>query len=164
MFKVVVVLLCEYGVVEVDYFFFQFGVEQVIVIDYQNCGNLLVGIGFFVVECDLVVVGFEQMMVCIYMFNLDGMVMVLFVVGDGFLIYEGVIDIVGVLGIVVLIIFDFEDIVGGFCGNLLLIGNIVDMVVVVLVIMVDNGMLVVVMCVIDVGIDGYELCEDFEDN
>ncbi len=42
---------------DVDYLFLQVGVEQPMVTDRQNCGNLLAGVGPFAVERGLVVAG-----------------------------------------------------------------------------------------------------------
>jgi 4-oxalomesaconate tautomerase len=162
--KVAVVSTCDHGVADVDYLFLQLGVDQAIVTDKQNCGNLLAGIGPFAVERDLVEAAGDSASVRIHMLNSDGVATAVFPIADGLPVYEGTAAISGVPGTAAPIHLDFEDIAGGFCGDLLPTGNVVDTIAGVPVTMVDNGMPVVVMRAADVGISGYEPCEELEDN
>lgn len=73
--------------------------------------------------------------------------------------YVGESCIDGVLGSVSLILFYFFDVVGFSCGVLLLIGWVCDCFDGVEVICIDNGMLVILLCVCDFGCIGYEMCE-----
>ncbi len=69
--KVAVVSPCDHGVGDVDYLFLQLGVDEPIVTDRQNCGNLLAGIGPFAVERGLVPAGTGPTRVSIHMLNTD---------------------------------------------------------------------------------------------
>jgi len=162
--KVAVVSVCEHGVADIDYLFLQLGVEQAIVTDRQNCGNLLAGIGPFAVERGLIDGNTAEATVRIHMLNSDGIATTTFALDHGLPVYAGDTTIAGVPGTAAPITLDFEDIAGGFCGGLLPTGNVVDTVAGVPVTMVDNGMPVVVMKASDVGITGYEPCEDLEDD
>ncbi len=160
--KVAVVSPCDHSMADVDYLFLQLGVEREIVTDRQNCGNLLAGIGPFAVERGLVPAGGDAATVGIHMLNSDGVARSAFAITDGLPIYEGDAAIGGVPGTAAAITLEFEDIAGGFCGGLLPTGNVVDTIAGVPVTMVDNGMPVVVMRAADVGITGYEPCEELE--
>ncbi len=162
--KVAVVSLCGHGVAEVDYLFLQLGVEEAVVTDRQNCGNLLAGIGPFAVERGLIAATGDEATVRIHILNSDGVATATFPVSDGLPVYAGDAAISGVPGTAAPITLEFEDVAGGFCGGLLPTGNVVDHVAGVPVTMVDNGMPVVVMRAEDVGITGYEPCDQLERN
>lgn len=162
--KVAIVSACEHGVADVDYLFLQLGVEQALVTDRQNCGNLLAGIGPFAVERNLVFGDGGEADVRVHMLNSDGVATATFALADGLPIYAGDAAIAGVPGTAAPITLDFEDIAGGFCGGLLPTGNVVDTIAGVQVTMVDNGMPVVVLRAADVGISGHEPCEELESN
>jgi 4-oxalomesaconate tautomerase len=53
--------------VDVDYLFLQVFVDQPIVTDAQNCGNLLAGVGPFAIERALVSAAEEETRVSIFM-------------------------------------------------------------------------------------------------
>ena len=67
--KVAVVSKSERPGVDVDYLFLQVAVDQPIVSDNQNCGNILAGVGPFAIERGLVSAEREQTQVTIYMEN-----------------------------------------------------------------------------------------------
>src|SRR3546814_14883745 len=67
--KVAVVNLFERDCFDVDYLFLQVFVDQAIVTDAQNCGNILAGVGPFAIERGLVAVAGEQTEVRIFMEN-----------------------------------------------------------------------------------------------
>jgi 4-oxalomesaconate tautomerase len=160
--KIAIVSRCEHGVADVDYLFLQLGVDEAIVTDRQNCGNLLAGIGPFAVERELVVAGDDETRVRIHMLNSDGVAVATFPTSDGMPVYAGDTAISGVPGTAAPVQLEFEGTAGGFCGDLLPTGNVVDTVAGVPVTMVDNGMPVVVMRADDVGVTGYESCEALE--
>lgn len=162
--KVAIVSPCHHGIAEVDYLFLQLGVDQAIVTDRQNCGNLLAGIGPFAVERDLVEAAGDAASVRIHMLNSDSVAVAGFPLAHGLPRYDGDTAIAGVPGTAAPITLDFEDLAGGFCGALLPTGNAMDEVAGVAVTMVDNGMPVVVMRAADVGIAGTETCEELEAN
>jgi 4-oxalomesaconate tautomerase len=162
--KIAIVSPCQHGRADVDYLFLQLGVDQALVTDRQNCGNLLAGIGPFALERGLVLSAGDRAMVRIHMLNSDSVAVAGFAVADGVPVYDGDAAIAGVPGTAAPITLDFEDLAGGFCGDLLPTGNVVDTVAGVSVTLIDNGMPVVVMRAADVGITGYESCEELEEN
>lgn len=159
--KVAVVSRCEHGVAEVDYLFLQLGVDEALVTDRQNCGNLLAGIGPFSVERGLVE-SRDDAEVRIHMLNSDGVAIANFANANGLPVYEGDTTVSGVPGTAAPVTLEFENIAGGSTGSLLPTGNIEDELEGVPVTMIDNGMPVVVMRAADVGITGYESCEELE--
>ncbi|MET1022002.1 MAG: PrpF domain-containing protein, partial [Arthrobacter sp.] len=67
--KVAVVSKSARAGVDVDYLFLQVFVDQPIVTDSQNCGNLLAGVGPFAIERDLIPATGEETRVAIFMDN-----------------------------------------------------------------------------------------------
>ena len=67
--KVAIVKKSERPGVDVDYLFLQVAVDQPLVSDAQNCGNLLAGVAPFAIERGLVPVIDNQTHVSIYMEN-----------------------------------------------------------------------------------------------
>ena len=157
--KVAVVSRCAHGSADVDYLFLQLGVDEALVTDRQNCGNLLAGIGPFAVERGIV----EPTGVArIHMLNTDGLATATFPVSEGLPVYAGDTAISGVPGTAAAITIEFGNIAGGSTGSLLPTGNVEDFVAGVPVTMIDNGMPVVVMRASDVGVTGYESCDELE--
>jgi 4-oxalomesaconate tautomerase len=150
--------------VDVEYLFLQVGVDEALVSDAQNCGNLLAGVGPFAVERGLHPAAGAEASVRIHMVNTDSIATATFPIADGCPVYGGTAAISGVPGTAAAIRLDFEDIAGGSCGSLLPTGNAVDEVCDVTCTLVDNGMPVVVMRAIDVGVTGYESCAELESN
>jgi len=162
--KVAVVGLCDHGEADVDYLFLQLGVDEALVTDRQNCGNLLAGIGPFAVERGLIEPTDGQCDVRIHMLNSNSFATATFDVSDGLPVYEGGTEISGVPGGAAPITLEFENMAGGFTGALLPSGNVVDDVAGVAVTMIDNGMPVVVMRAEHMGVSGYESCRELEQN
>ena len=67
--KVAVVARSTRPGVDVDYLFLQVFVDQAIVTDAQNCGNLLAGVGPFAIERGLVAATGDTTRVAIFMVN-----------------------------------------------------------------------------------------------
>jgi 4-oxalomesaconate tautomerase len=67
--KVAVVKKSEREGIDVDYLFLQVFVDQAIVTDAQNCGNILSGVGPFAIERGLVAASGDETPVAIYMEN-----------------------------------------------------------------------------------------------
>jgi 4-oxalomesaconate tautomerase len=149
---------------DVDYLFLQVFVDEPIVTDQQNCGNLLAGIGPFAVERGLVEVDAtsESASVRIYMANTDSLATATFPLTAGRPDYAGDAAIDGVPGTAAAIQIDFADIAGGSCGSLLPTSNFVDVIDSVEVTLIDNGMPVVVMRAADLGIAGTESPAELE--
>ena len=151
---------------DVDYLFLQVFVDEPIVTDQQNCGNLLAAVGPFAVERGLVHVDGDDSSgsVRIFMVNTDSLATARFPVRRGLPVYTGETSIDGVPGTAAAIELDFAGIAGGSCGALLPTGHAVDVIDGVEVTMIDNGMPVVVMRASDLGVTGSESPAELEDN
>lgn len=154
--KVAVVSKSERDGVDVDYLFLQVFVDQAIVTDAQNCGNILAGIGPFAIERGLTPTTANETKVTIYMENTGQIAVATVQTPDGLVTYDGAVKIDGVPGSHAPIPLEFRDTAGSSCGALLPTGNAVDLVNGVPVTLIDNGMPCVVMKAEDVGITGYE--------
>ncbi|TYP78672.1 4-oxalomesaconate tautomerase [Maritimibacter alkaliphilus HTCC2654] len=162
--KVAVVKRSEREGVDVDYLFLQVFVDQPIVTDKQNCGNMLAGVGPFAIERGLIPATGEETKVSIYMENTGQVAVADVKTPGGVVTYAGEASIDGVPGTAAPIPLEFKDTAGSSCGALLPTGNAVDTVEGVEVTMIDNGMPVVVMRGADMGITGDESPEELEAN
>ena len=162
--KVALVRTSDRDDADVDYLFLQVSVDEPVVSDRQNCGNLLAGIGPFAVERGLVTPTTDaaDATVRVYMVNTDSIATARFPLVDGRPGYDGTTAIDGVPGTGAAIHLDFEDIAGGSCGALLPTGNVTDVIDGVEVTLIDNGMPVVVIRGSDLGIDGAESPAELE--
>jgi 4-oxalomesaconate tautomerase len=154
--KVAVVSKSVRDGVDVDYLFLQVFVDQAIVTDAQNCGNILTGVGPFAIERGLVTATGDETLVTIFMENTGQVAVATVQTPDGVVTYAGDAKIDGVPGSHAAIPVEFRDTAGSSCGALLPTGNAVDVVNGVPVTLIDNGMPCVVMKAADVGITGYE--------
>ncbi len=154
--KVAVVSKSTRAGVDVDYLFLQVFVDQAIVTDAQNCGNILAGIGPFAIERGLVQATGDETLVTIFMENTGQVAVATVKTPGGTVSYAGDARIDGVPGSHAPIPLEFRDTAGSSCGALLPSGNAVDVVNGVPVTLIDNGMPCVVMKAVDVGIVGYE--------
>ena len=154
--KVAVVAASDRPGVDVDYLFLQVFVDQAIVTDAQNCGNILAGIGPFAIERGLVPAAADETRVTIFMENTGQIAVATVATPGGKVSYQGTARIDGVPGAHAPIPLEFRDTAGSSCGALLPSGNAVDIVNGVPVTLIDNGMPCVVMKAADVGITGYE--------
>lgn len=162
--KIAVVKRSERDGIDVDYLFLQVFVDQAIVTDAQNCGNILAGVGPFAIERGLVAAQEGVTPVTIFMENTDQTAVAQVPVKDGHVVYSGDAKIDGVPGTAGAIPITFKDTAGSTCGALLPSGNAVDVIDGVEVTMIDNGMPVVVMRASDMGISGTETREELEAN
>ena len=154
--KVAVVSKSTREGIDVDYLFLQVFVDQAIVSDAQNCGNILAGIGPFAIERGLVDASGDETRVAIYMENTGQVAVATVQTPAGQVSYAGDAAIDGVPGTHAPVPLEFRDTAGSSCGALLPSGNAVDVVNGVPVTLIDNGMPCVVMKAEDVGITGYE--------
>jgi 4-oxalomesaconate tautomerase len=154
--KVAVVSRSQREGIDVDYLFLQVFVDQAIVTDAQNCGNILAGVGPFAIERGLVSATGDETRVAIYMENTGQVAVAAVRTPGGRVIYSGEAAIDGVPGTHAPIPLEFSDTAGSSCGALLPTGHAVDMIDGVPVTLIDNGMPCVVMKAEDVGITGYE--------
>lgn len=162
--KIAVIKRSERDGIDVDYLFLQVFVDQAIVTDAQNCGNILAGVGPFAIERGLVAAQEGVTPVTIVMENTDQTAVAQVPVKDGQVVYSGEARIDGVPGTAGAIPITFKDTAGSTCGALLPSGNAVDVIDGVEVTMIDNGMPVVVMRASDMGISGTETRGELEAN
>ncbi|WP_421856667.1 4-oxalomesaconate tautomerase [Marinomonas sp.] len=162
--KVAVVKKSERDDADVDYLFLQVFVDQAIVTDAQNCGNILAGIAPFAIERGLVEAKEGETSVRIFMENTGQIAVARVEIKDGEVQYEGDARIDGVPGFSAAVPIVFQDTAGSSCGALLPTGNVVDVIDGIEVTCIDNGMPVVIMRAADMGITGTESREELEAN
>jgi len=162
--KVAVVQKSERIGVDVDYLFLQVFVDQAIVTDAQNCGNILSGVGPFAIERGLVPPQDGETPVAIFMENTSQIAISRVQTPGRKVSYRGAAMIDGVPKGSAPVPITFKDTAGSSCGALLPTGNAMDVVQGVEVIMIDNGMPCVVMRAADMGIAGDESPGDLEAN
>jgi 4-oxalomesaconate tautomerase len=141
---------------DVDYLFLQIFVDQAIVTDAQNCGNLLAGVGPFAIERGLVAATGDATRVAIFMVNTGQVAVATIATPRGRVAYTGDARIDGVPGTAAAIPLEFTDTAGSICGALLPSGNVADTIDGVACTLIDNGMPCVVLAAADVGASGYE--------
>lgn len=154
--KVAIVSRSVHDGADVDYLFLQVFVDEAIVSDKQNCGNMLAGVGPFAIERGLVVPAGDETDVAIHMDNTGKIAVATIQTPGGRVTYAGEAQIDGVPGTAAPVALAFSDIAGSTCGALLPTGNVVDDMEGVPVTLIDNGMPCVVLRAADVGITGYE--------
>lgn len=154
--KVAVVSASAREDADVDYLFLQVYVDQALVSDAQNCGNMLAGVGPFAIERGLVAAGDGETEVRIFMVNTGKLAVATVRTPGGRVDYAGAAHIDGVPGSAAPIPLAFADIAGSSCGALLPTGNVVDQIDGVQATLIDNGMPCVLMRAQDLGISGYE--------
>ncbi|TKT74596.1 4-oxalomesaconate tautomerase [Aquamicrobium sp. LC103] len=162
--KVAVVGKSQRPGADVDYLFLQVFVDEPIVSDGQNCGNILAGVGPFAIERGLVEAVDGRTEVRIFMEN-TGQVATARVETPGRRVsYAGDARIDGVPGAAAPVPITFADTAGSSCGALLPTGNAVETIEGVECTLIDNGMPCVVMRAADLGIEGTETPEALEAN
>ena len=162
--KVAVVSKSARGGVDVDYLFLQVFVDQALVSDSQNCGNILAGVGPFALERGLVEAADGKTDVRIFMENTSQIAVATVETPGGRVSYEGEARIDGVPGTSAPMGIVFEDTAGSTCGALLPTGNAVDVVEGVGVTLIDNGMPCVILSAADFGLSGNETPAELEAN
>jgi 4-oxalomesaconate tautomerase len=162
--KIAVVKRSERPDVDVDYLFLQVFVDQAIVTEAQNCGNILAGVGPFAIERGLIKAKDGETEVRIFMENTGQVATARVSTPNGCVTYSGVVRIDGVPGTAAPVPITFADTAGSSCGALLPTGNAVDVIDGVECTLIDNGMPCVVMRAADLGIEGTESPEALEAN
>jgi 4-oxalomesaconate tautomerase len=160
--KVAVIRKSEREGIDVDYLFLQVFVDQAIVTDAQNCGNILAGVGPFAIERGLVAATGDETRVAIFMENTGQVAIATVQTPGGAVNYSGDAKIDGVPGSHAPVPVEFRDTAGSSCGALLPTGNPVDQIEGVRCTLIDNGMPCIVFKAEDVGATGYETREDLE--
>lgn len=162
--KVAVVDISQRADADVDYLFLQVFVDQAIVTDAQNCGNILAGVGPFALERGLVKATGSETRVRIYMENTGQVAVATVQTPGGKVNYSGKARIDGVPGTHAAVPLEFLDTAGSSCGALLPTGNATDVIDGIECTLIDNGMPVVVLRAVDMGISGTEAREELEAN
>jgi 4-oxalomesaconate tautomerase len=160
--KVAVVQKSQRDGVDIDYLFLQVFVDQALVSDAQNCGNILAGIGPFAIERGLVAAKNDETKVTIYMENTGQIAVASVQTPKGVPIYSGDAQIDGVPGTAAPVPLEFRDTAGSSCGALLPTGNAVDVINGVACTLIDNGMPCIIMKAQDVGASGYESRDELD--
>jgi 4-oxalomesaconate tautomerase len=158
--KVAVVSRSTVPGIAIDYLFLQVMVDQPIVTDKQNCGNILAGIAPFAVERGLVPAQGDETKVRIRMVNTNGIVTATIQTPGGRPRYDGGTAIDGVPGTAAAVVLDFED--SGAGASVFPTGNITDEFGGIPVTCVNNGMPVVVVAASSLGKTGYESVAELE--
>ena len=149
--------------VDVDYLFLQVFVDQAVVSDAQNCGNILAGVGAFAIERGLVPARPSETPVTIFMENSEQIAATRVRTEAGRVVYEGDVRIDGVPGSGAPVPIEFRDTAGSSCGALFPSGNTRDVIEGIEATLIDNGMPVVVLRAADLGLTGRETPEALED-
>ena len=160
--KVAIVRKSGRAGIDVDYQFLQVFVDQALVSDQQNCGNLLAGVGPFAIERGLVIPAGEKTGVSVYMENTGQVAQATVQTPGGIVTYAGDARIDGVPGTHAAVPLEFRGTAGSSCGELLPSGNAYDIIEDVRCTLIDNGMPCVILRAEDVGATGYESREELE--
>jgi 4-oxalomesaconate tautomerase len=160
--KVAVVKKSEREGIDVDYLFLQVFVDQAIVTDAQNCGNILAGVGPFAIERGLVPAEDGETQVAIFMENTGQVAIATVQTPGGAVSYSGDARIDGVPGTHAPVPLEFRGTAGSSCGALLPTGNAFDVIDGVRCTLIDNGMPCIVMKAEELGASGYETREELE--
>jgi 4-oxalomesaconate tautomerase len=150
--------------VDVDYLFLQVFVDQPIVTDAQNCGNILAGVGPFAIERGLVAAREPETPVMIHMENTGQIAVARVQTPGGRVTYAGTARIDGVPGTAAPVPIEFRDTAGSSCGALLPTGNARDVIEGVEATLIDNGMPCVILRAADFGLTGRESPAELEAN
>ncbi len=169
---------------DIDYLFLQVSVDQALVSDRQNCGNLVAAVGPFALERGLIPIselapvathmrhqdgartqpgdGDDTVKVRIRLLNTGGRAVATVPIDPQTqtVRYQGSTSISGVPRTAARIDLDFDDTMGSSCGSLFPSGNARDEIDGVQVTMIDNGMPVVILTAASVGIAGTESPDD----
>lgn len=162
--KIAIVKKSKRRGVDVDYLFLQAFVDQPIITDAQNCGNILAGVGPFAIERGLVPAQDGTTLVTIFMENTGQVAEARVSTPKGCVSYSGDAKIDGVPGTASAVPITFMDTAGSSCGALLPTGRATDVIEGLAVTMIDNGMPCVVIRADALGLIGDETPEALETN
>ena len=150
--------------VDVDYLFLQVFVDQPVVSDAQNCGNILAGVGPFAIERGLVDAEPDETTVVVRMTNTGKTAAISVPTRGGKVRYSGDTRIDGVPGTAAPIRIEFRDTAGSACGALFPTGRKVDEINGMPATLIDNGMPCVILRAADFDISGDEQPSTLEAN
>lgn len=160
--KVAIVSASTRADADVDYLFAQVVVDESRVDYGQNCGNILAGVGPFVIERGMVPVRGERTAVAIHMVNTGQVAVAQVDTPGGQVRYDGDARIDGVPGAAAGMPIEFRDTQGSSCGALFPTGAPKDVVDGLEVTCIDNGMPIVLLRAADLGRTGYESRADLD--
>ena len=160
--KVAIVKPSTHPDADVDYLFLQVSVDQALVSDTQNCGNMLAAVGPFAIEQGVIKATENETFVRIHMINTGGIAIAKIQTPNGQVQYGGVAKIDGVPGNSAPVFLEFLNIAGSSCGQLLPTGKTVNTIDGIEVTCIDNGMPVVLIRAQDLGKTGYETPQELE--
>ena len=149
---------------DVDYLFLQVFVDQSIVTDSQNCGNILAAVGPFAIEQGLVPAKDDVTQVSVLMENTDQIAVLQVQTPNGKVTYKGTSAIDGVPGTSAPVTCEFKETAGSTCGALYPSGKLTDFIDDVDVTLIDNGMPVVILNASDFGVSGTESRDELDGN
>ncbi|MFG6444785.1 4-oxalomesaconate tautomerase [Microbacterium sp. P07] len=156
--KVAVVSRSTEPDIDIDYLFFQVGVDEPVIGTAQTCGNLLAAVGPFAIERGLAQATTERSTVSIRLVNTGDVARVSFATPDGRPDYDGDVAIDGVPGTAGRI----DIALSGGEKPLLPTGAVSDEIGGHRVTLIDNGMPVVLLRADEFGVDGDESPADLE--
>lgn len=150
--------------IDVDYLFLQVFVDQPVVSDAQNCGNILAGVGPFAIERGLIDAESDETSVVVRMTNTGKTAAISVPTPGGNVCYSGDTRIDGVPGTAAPIRIEFRDTAGSACGALFPTDRKVDEINGLSATLIDNGMPCVILRAADLGISGDEQPSTLEAN
>ena len=154
--KVGIVSLSASTDADIDYLFAQVVVGEGRVDTTPNCGNILAGVAPFAIEAGLIEPSDGSTRVRVNMLNSGSQCELLVQTPNKKVEYAGDTCIDGVPGSSAPITCHYLNIAGSVCGSLLPTGNRIDIVDGIELTCIDNGMPVVVIRAVDMGISGDE--------
>lgn len=149
---------------DVDYLFVQIIVGKDLTDTTPNCGNILAGVGPFAIESGMLDAAEGETKIRVYLVNSDKLCELVVQTPNRQVTYEGNAEIAGVPGKAAPILCNYKNIAGSACGSLLPTGSKIDQVDGIDATCIDNGMPVVVLRAIDLGISGYESPDELNKN
>ena len=150
--------------VDVEWTFAQVSLKEALVDTTPNCGNMLAAVVPFALESGLVTAPGDVTTLRVLTKNTGTLCDIEVQTPGGRVEYAGRARIDGVPGTAAPINISFLDTAGSVCGALYPTGNLVDRFDGVDVTCIDNGMPVVVMQAVDLGVTGYETRDELNAN
>lgn len=154
--KVAILSSSDHPEVDVDYLFAQVSIEEAVVDTDPSCGNILSGVGPFVIQNGLVEANNGETLVRIRCVNTDSLVDAIVQTPGGEVEYEGSTAIDGVPGMAAPVLLNFKKIIGSKTGALLPTGNLKDIVDGVELSCVDVAIPMVLIAASSLGKNGHE--------
>ena len=150
--------------VDLEFLFAQVSLKEPLVDTTPNCGNMLAAVVPFAIERGMVAARGEVTTLRVLTKNTGTLCDIEVQTPGGRMEYAGKARIDGVPGTAAPVNISFLDTAGSVCGALFPTGNLVDSFDGVDVTCIDNGMPVVVMQAVDLGVSGYESRDELNAN